>query len=172
LVELLIVIMIIGILMAIGLGTYGNARTTAKRTKARDMARQIVHGWNLYLQEIREFPDIPDKDPKLPDWQHKTTVPNLRVLNASRVYFEVADKDLEVKPADVDQVAGLKDPWGQLYYVALDCEKKSSRCEPYDGLIQDPRGGLSATNTDIRASVIAWSISEKPGRMDRWIVQY
>ena len=101
LVEMLVVLMIIAVLMAATLGGLKTARRMAWRTKARDMARQVVSAWNVYLIDLREFP---------PEDQFKDVVPggfaataaNLKALyTGANVYLEMSEEELK-------EVEGLK----------------------------------------------------------------
>jgi prepilin-type N-terminal cleavage/methylation domain-containing protein len=157
LLELLVVIVIIGVLAAVLLGAYQQARTAAWKMKARDAARQLATAWNAYLIQGGSFPtnlvaettyntDAPRS------LTFETTTNNMTVLNQFN-----AGRGLLEQSAD-QRLNGMKDHWGRYFHVRLDVN--------YDGMISSP-----LDNTPIRANVVAWSLGPNPNiRTNSWVI--
>jgi type II secretory pathway pseudopilin PulG len=140
--ELLVVILIIGILASIGVGLYIQARNTAWKERARDTARQIAIAWNVRLLDDHKFPDAIVL--LYPSQPFQTTAANMAILNSnaySRIYLEQSAEQ---------RINGMRDKWGNFFYVQLDTT--------YSGAIKDPRDA-SAT---INANVVVWSKGPHP----------
>jgi prepilin-type N-terminal cleavage/methylation domain-containing protein len=144
LVELLGVILIISILAAAMIGLYQQARNAAWKEKARDSAHQIAIAWNIRLMDDHKFPDTIVSIPQ----PFQTTAANMAILNSNiynRIYLE---QSAEQRINDNNH--GMKDKWGNFFYVQLDTT--------YGGAIKDPRDS-SAT---INANVVVWSTGPHP----------
>ncbi len=164
LVEMLVVLMIIAVLMAATLGGLKTARRMAWRTKARDMARQVVAAWNVYLIEQREFPPEDQFKDVTPDG-FAATAANLKPLySGANVYLELSEQELH-------EDRGLKDRWGNYLGFNLDFD--------YDGQVVNPAPAANnlaakdnAGEVSVKGTSIAWSMGELPDRRQRWLVQW
>ncbi|MDD5705621.1 MAG: type II secretion system protein [Kiritimatiellae bacterium] len=165
LVEMLVVVAIIAILTAVTLSLMQSSRDSAWRAKARDTARQIVAAWNLYLQDQHGFPAPSAFFDVAPATigGYPTTVANLKVLNASRIYLELKKDELQ---------QGLMDRWRQPFYFNLDFN--------YDGLMENPAlkadPGKVPEELLVRGNAIAWSLGRNPfvikEKSYQWVVQW
>jgi prepilin-type N-terminal cleavage/methylation domain-containing protein len=168
LVELLAVLMIMALLAASVVGGLHEARINAWRTKARDTARQIVHAWNLYLLDMREFPPekaFRDGEAAGGTRGYPSTADNLAILNASRTYLELRDKAGGAENPEEELTGeGLRDRWGRHFYFALDFDYDGQLVNPAPEAVGD---GKSAT---VNGNVIAWSKGHAPENKRRWIV--
>ena len=162
LIEMLIVILIIAILVAVSLGVYQQARTTAWKERARDSARQIATAWNVYLMDNHAFPVATSFQGVTggntePTFQ--TLATNMVPLHSAKVYLE--------QSAD-QSINGMKDKWGNPFCVRLDLN--------YDGKINSPYDN----STPINANVVVWSWGPNPSawsasasvasRSNSWVV--
>lgn len=167
-VELLAVVLIMGILLSITLGTFNGIRTQGWRTRARNTALQISQAWSAYLMDHREFPDSVV-------WEHETNEANLAPIaprTTGRAYLEVSEKEwLAGDALYAGDGGGLIDPWKRRFFVRLDKEPSDTNDErAYDGVVRHPDD--AKTNRYVRSSAVVWSLGNTPGRPERWIVQW
>ncbi len=155
LLELLVVISIIGILAAVLLGSFQQARNAAWKQKARDSARQIATAWNTYCIDSHGFPaataftldttGVADAN----SITFATSTNNMAVLNRSQTYLE---------QNKTQRISGMKDKWGNYFLVRLDAN--------YDGTISSP-----LDSTLIRANVMVWSLGPYPNTpANSWVM--
>ncbi len=153
LIEMLVVIGILAILMAAVTGGLTGAKEQAYKTQARDTARQICQGWNLYLLDNRGFPT---EGLEKKDGEYAATAKSMKVLNTGKTYVELTDDEL-----DANEGNGLHDHWGGLLYFRLD--------EDYDGKVDNPAPESNDVDT-FRANVVAWSRGKNPDKKKKWII--
>ena len=165
LVEMLVVLVIIGILMASVAGFLNRARANAWRVKARDTARQLVAGWNLHLLDKRAFPDEERFTSPASEGGYRAVPANLALLNDGKVYLEL-DAVERGETRDDRRPPGLTDRWKREFRFNLDFD--------YDGEVNHPAPEASNLGSEakVKGSVIAWSTGEKPDLRKRWIVQW
>lgn len=108
LIEMLVVVAIIAILAGILLPVLTQVRSYTKRTKAKEVVYQTKTAFKQYLVDYRKFPavDIKQTDSTALDILRGATHNSL-----GHRYMDVSTNEL---------AAGLKDPWGQFYLVAVD----------------------------------------------------
>jgi len=173
LIELLAVIVIIAILVGLSLAGLNAARIKAWRVKARDTARQLVQSWNLYLQDMREFPPPTafEKDDQYGDTGgFPSSKKNLGVLNEKQNYIELSATERDDY--------GLRDKWGRPFYFILD--NGDGGDVAYDGYVKNPSlkpdTELDEKEKRARGNVIVWSLGEAPGAIKenryQWVVQW
>jgi len=143
--EMLVVILIIGILIGFLMPALTKMRQYAWRARARDSVHQVVAAWKTYLNDYRKFPDgtvIIEMD------TNAVGILGTRGRKQNERYLY-----MEFRTAE--QTNGFRDPWGELYQVALDngmggLERDSTG--PYDGIVTPPHapGGVGK-------SVAVWS---------------
>ncbi len=172
-VELLVVVLIMGILMSIALGTFNGIRAQGWRTRARNTALQVSQAWSAYLMDQRELPARDDLawDPTIK--AHETTEANLSLIapRSGRAYLEVSTKEWDAGLAAYPTGGGLIDPWKRRYRMRLDNEPGDTNLErAYDGVVRHPCE--AETNLYVRTCAVVWSLGNTPGNQKRWIVQW
>jgi prepilin-type N-terminal cleavage/methylation domain-containing protein len=166
LVEMLVVLVIIGILMASVAGFLNQARRNAWRVKTRDTARQLVAAWNLHLLDKRGFPAPASFSDKAGEGGFEASPANLELLNDGKVYLEL-DAVERGEISDRNRPSGVTDRWKQRLRFDLDFD--------YDGQVGNPApeaNNLGQGTTSVKGSAIAWSRGDTPQIPKRWIVQW
>jgi prepilin-type N-terminal cleavage/methylation domain-containing protein len=112
LLEVLVVVMIIGMLVALLMPAASTLRQTAKRKQAATRAISLIQAIKSYRQVYGKFPgqvqDIKDQDVEPEDLIHALT------NNPRGTYFlEFADNEL-------DSDGALLDPWEMRFVVSMD----------------------------------------------------
>ena len=150
---MLTVIMIISILMGVSSVAISGAYKSARRTRSRDLCRQLVVSWNTYLMDERKFPaesvfDTTDSE----EGFLAATAANIgKGLNTtynskgepysdSKIYFETSVEECERSgkfPNYTYSGTGIRDDWKNLIYFTLDFD--------YDGKIQSVVDGKDVT---------------------------
>ncbi len=143
LIEMLTVILIIAILMGVSSAAIAGAHKSARRTRSRDLCRQLVVAWNAYLMDERKFPDeslfekgegdyFPASANNIGKRLNTTYNSKGEAYADSKVYFETSEKECErsgTAPNFTFSGTGVLDSWGGLILFALDFD--------YDGKILD-----------------------------------
>ena len=151
LIEIMVVIGIMALLASMLLGGLKAARNKAKKTDARRAVDQIVTAWNSYYADYKHFPD-----------EGNGTSYDITSMNDDAIHILHGNYDLgrypghsvykEKNPRGTQYLdfyegytGGYKDPWGNIYQVALDQS-------PYDSKVDVP--GISG----LQFSAAAWSM--------------
>ena len=130
LMELIVVIAIIGLLAGMLMTAFSKARTGAKKTRARADLDQIKAAWENYVQEYRTFPAGISE-------MGEEAIAILSGANQDENPEKIIFMDFRQ-----DEAGSFRDPWGQVYHVALDVDG--------DDLV-------SVNGQDVRVIVAAWS---------------
>ena len=148
---MLIVIVIISLLTAALIGVFQQVRNSAWKQKARDSARQIAVAWNIKLLDDHTFPPANSvyQPTAVTPLTFQTSVSNMVLLNSTKIYLEQNALQRSTNPSD-SKTAGMRDHWGNLFYVQLDTS--------YSGIVNDP---IDPSKT-ISANVIVWSTGPNP----------
>jgi prepilin-type N-terminal cleavage/methylation domain-containing protein len=166
LVEMLVVLVIIGLLMASVAGVLNRARRNAWRVKTRDTARQLVAAWNLHLLDKRAFPAPESFSGKASEGGFEATPENLELLNDGKVYLELSAVE-RGEVSDRNRPSGLIDRWNQRLCFDLDFD--------YDGQVGNPApeaNNLGQGTASVKGTTIAWSRGDTPKNRKHWIVQW
>ena len=160
LVELLVVIVILGILLAMMVPAAGMILNKVKVSQARSDAQVVVATMAKYRMEYNRWPDVKDvadghpgtskewvaiMNPEITTGKGKRDANNFRQLR-----FLEMGKGMKIDGGKYDGAFG--DPWGHSsgrlpYLYAVD--------DDGDGLVQNPNS--DSNQRQIRADAIAWS---------------
>ena len=156
LIELLVVIVIIAVLMGISFPVFQSIQNQAKKTQAKNDVTQIVTAVNAFYTEYGKYPlpSTASGDTKLPgDALQQDLMDALRnnggTLNPRAIVFlSPPDAKNPSQPRSGIANRGFYDPWGNLYFIAVDGD--------YDNIIAAAKHGYTDLN-EVRSGVIAWS---------------
>jgi len=152
LIEMLVVIAIIAILAGMLLPVLNQIRRYTKRTKAKEMIYQTKTAFKQYLVDYRKFPNV-DKTQMDTNWLN---VLSGRTHNSlGHKYMDVSTNEFSSDP----NVSGLRDPWGELYWVTVD-NGMGGDSIAYDHKVS--AGGYG----EIEEEVVVWSTGEDKSDAD------
>lgn len=173
LVEMLVVLLIISILMGITSTAISGAKQSARRTRTRDTARQLVVAWSAYLVEERAFPDASKfRDADDGDC-FKATAYNIgALLNTTynskgepftHIYYETTETECErsgTSPNFQFKGTGILDDWKEPLIFTLDFD--------LDGQVENPvrRGEF------VKSCALVYSKAGFAGRGDKFQSKY
>ncbi|MDR0993773.1 MAG: prepilin-type N-terminal cleavage/methylation domain-containing protein [Verrucomicrobiota bacterium] len=146
LIELMVVIVILGILLAMAVPAAGLILKKAKIAQARSDASVVVGSMMKYRLEYNRWPPAKaisaqngyetDKD-----WMEIMNPPPDAARQKDNFHMITF---LTPGPGTLDDVGNYVDPWGQVFLYQVD--------DDGDGMIDHPAGG-----SELRAQVIAWT---------------
>jgi len=162
LVEMLVVVVIISILVASGVGIYSQARIAAWKERTRDTARQIAVAWNQRLLDDGTFPTasldaFKDSSVLSGAYVFQTLTNTMCILNSNNngpLLHGIITSYIYIDQSAAERQAGMLDHWGQPFYVQLDTTYKSRVINPID------------KTTVINANVLVWSMGPNPVAWD------
>lgn len=154
LIEMLVVIAIIAILAGMLLPVLNQIRRYTKRTKAKEMIYQAKTAFKQYLVDYRKFPNV------------AITRTDTNVLNilSGRTHNSLGHKYMDVSTNEFSSdpnVSGLRDPWGELYWVTVDNGLGGDTTGAYDHKVR-----ASGYADEIEEEVIVWSTGEDKSSAD------
>src|SRR5437588_9723275 len=170
LIELLVVIAVIAILLGLLFPAFQGVLDRVKKAQAKNDVTQIVTALNAFYTEYGKYPLTPKTSA---DTTYGTSTTNDKLLNELRnsgaidnprgiVFTSPPDAKGLTKPKSGIASAGSAnagqyfDPWGNVYFVAVDTD--------YDNQIDNPyTADTGAGPAKIRQGVIAWSIGKDAG---------
>lgn len=160
LIEMLTVILIISVLMGVSSAAISGAHKSARRTRSRDICRQLVTAWNAYLLDERKFPEesLFDNADSYDGYLAATANNIGKRLNTtynakgepysdSKMYFETPESECErsgTHPNYTFKGTGVLDSWGDPILFTLDFD--------YDGKIKN-----IATDKDVTCNAYSFA---------------
>ena len=161
-VELLVVILIIGILVAFAFPAFQGVLERAKKVQAKNDVTQIVTAVNAFYTEYGRYPTTATTDATATygpgHLSSKAVFDELRAksiaLNTRQIIFISPPEDTsQTSPkGKIGSDGQYYDPWASAYSIAIDAD--------YDNQIANPYGTNGAGADPIRQGVIAWSLGK------------
>ena len=153
LVELLVVIVILGILMAILLPTISKAKEKAKIAKARSEIMSLKTAITMYETNYGVLPVPPDSTPNDPpdsNVHDDEDYDELIGLLSKTGVDKDAGNPRGIKMLDVSRPGVFQDPWKHDYQIVID--------DDYDGNIHASNIPGVSESLGIPSSIVIWSM--------------
>jgi prepilin-type N-terminal cleavage/methylation domain-containing protein len=165
-IELLVVILIIGILVAFAFPAFQGVLERAKKVQAKNDLTQIVTAVNAFYTEYGRYPTNATTDATATYGPGGSTAENGNLfseLRATTTAFNTR-QIVFISPPDArnqtNPRSGIKtttsswyDPWGSEYAIAIDAN--------YDNQVTNPYGNSGGAGANpIRQGVIAWCLGK------------
>ena len=161
-VELLVVILIIGILVAFAFPAFQGVLERAKKVQAKNDLTQIVTAVNAFYTEYGKYPLVtadtiygPGGTSSADLFYSLRAVASGNVVNTRQIVFisPPTVKDTSNPRSGIGNDGQFYDPWGTPYAIEIDGN--------YDNQITNPYGGSGGAGASpLYQGVIAWSLGK------------
>ena len=169
LIELLVVIAIIGILMSLLFPAVNSAIDAAKKAQAKNDVTQIATAVTAYYTEYGKLPPngmdgtSPTADAAYNVDTNNAIIGTLMGTNTTCnprqiVFMEVSDVSTKKGKSGLSNGTFI-DPWGNLYYIALDYA--------YNNHLDVSTNGTMTTNLNVMKTVGVWNLTTNSRRQVR-----